>query len=150
MLLKNVGDDCVIDFSEISENLFGEATRYAKNPTVNDRRNIERVVAELFEDYMSKSMTWTKRFNDFNENYFVDRLPRCCKTHPNLRNVMIDVYDEVSEMLSDVMDLPTWNEVHMRVSGTAIRMEVGDDYRITQWTEEHAHEYSTKQSGKGW
>ncbi|MNW19084.1 hypothetical protein D3C71_2189170 [compost metagenome] len=53
-------------------------------------------------------------------------------------------------MMAEVMSLPTWYDVSMRVSGTAIRMEVGEDHRITQWTEEHAHEYSTNYNGKGW
>lgn len=150
MLLKNVGDDCVIDFSEISDNFFGEATRFTKEPTSRDRRNVERVVGEMFDDYMTKSMTWTKAFHDFNESYFINRLPKCCRDHPNIRTVIIDVYDEISEMLADVMVLPTWYDVSMRVSGTAIHLSVGEDHRITQWTKEHAHEYSTNYNGKGW
>lgn len=150
MLLKNVGDDCVIDFSEISDNFFGEATRFTKEPTSRDRRNVERVVGEMFDDYMTKSMTWTKAFHDFNESYFINRLPKCCRDHPNIRTIIIDVYDEISEMLADVMVLPTWYDVSMRVSGTAIHLAVGEDHRITQWTKEHAHEYSTNCKGKGW
>lgn len=150
MLLKNVGDDCVIDFSEISDNFFGEATRFTKEPKASDRRGVERVVGEMFDDYMTKSMTWTKAFHDFNEGYFINRLPKCCRDHPNIRTIIIDVYDEISEKLADVMALPTWFDVSMRVSGTAIRLEVGEDHRITQWTKEHGHEYSTNYNGKGW
>lgn len=150
MLLKNVGDDCVIDFSEISDNFFGEASRFTKEPKASDRRHLERVVGEMFDDYMTKSMTWTKAFHDFNESYFINRLPKCCRDHPNIRTIIIDVYDEISEMLADVMVLPTWYDVSMIVSGTAIRLEVGEDQRIVQWTKEHAHEYSTNYNGKGW
>ncbi|MNF88656.1 hypothetical protein D3C84_711540 [compost metagenome] len=99
---------------------------------------------------MTRRMIRTRAFHDFNEGYFINRLPKCCRDHPNIRTIIIDVYDEISDMMAEVMSLPTWYDVSMRVSGTAIRMEVGEDHRITQWTEEHAHEYSTNYNGKGW
>jgi hypothetical protein len=151
--LKNVGDICVTDFSDISDILFGEVVRHAtdeKKINLNTRRHVERVVGEMFDDYMTKSMTWTKQFSDFNEHYYVDRLPKFNHDKCELIPAVIEAYDSIADMLGDIVSLPTWYVIHIRISGTAVEMTVGEDARIEQWTQEHGHEYTTTHSGKGW
>lgn len=150
MRLKNVGDVCIVDFSEISDVLFGEISRSEEKTTTLQRRQVERVVGEMLNSYMSRSMTWAKQFSNFNEEYYARRLPRYSEKHPDIYSPLIEAYDSIADLLGEIISLPTWNVIYIRVSGTAVEMEVGEDYRITEWTKEHAAEYSTNPTGKGW
>lgn len=148
--MKNVGGICILSFTDISDIAFGELFRFNDELGRSDRRTVERIVGDMIDDFMTRNMIWTKRKADVEPRYYIDKFGDLMNNYPRKENLIIEIEDSISELIGEVLQLPTWHVVYVHVSGTSVELELGTDYRIDDWMEKFGDEYDDKPRKLAW
>lgn len=148
MQLSSVGEICILDYSDVSGIAIGEVAKYNDKLTAKDRRFIVDLVAEMIDDYLTTKMWWTKCLDEKDNDIYVDKFDGLLNDHPDPNEMIEQLRDAIASLLRSVIKLPTWNVVYMRRRTTGIEIEMGEDYRITDWMKRHANEYLPKRHRK--
>lgn len=146
--MSSVGEICILDYSDVSGIAIGEVAKYNDKLTAKDRRFIVDLVAEMIDDYLTTKMWWTKCLDEKDNDIYVDKFDGLLNDHPDPNEMIEQLRDAIASLLRSVIKLPTWNVVYMRRRTTGIEIEMGEDYRITDWMKRHANEYLPKRHRK--
>lgn len=151
MQLSSVGEICILDYSDVSGMAIGEVAKYNDKLTAKDRRFITDLVAEMIDDYLTTKMWWTKCPDEKDSDIYIGKFQGLLDDHPDPYEMIEQLRDEIAKLLRSVIKLPTWNVVYMRRRTTGIEIEMGEDYRVTDWMKRHAKEYlSRRDRPKEW
>lgn len=152
MQLKNVGEICILDYSEVYSKVLSEIREHAGKLSTDDRRYISSVIAKMIDDHFTYRMHWTKRRNEFPNEHYIDEFGKLVDNHPDVHEFIEEIREWISDLLRGVIKFPTWHVVYMRqrIALTSIELELGEDFRIIDWMERHVDEYIPKRSTKSW
>lgn len=150
MQLRNVGDRCVLDFSDIAQNAYYELKKYDPEMDHLDRRKVERIIGEMLDDHVTINMYWTKRRAEVVDSVYLRQLPAGIETHPSPYAFIDKIRTRLAILLLEAVNLPTWHNLDVRIDGVNVAIELGEDYRITDWMEKYAREYDVEGQKREW
>ena len=150
--LKNCGEICILDLNEIVQGVFMFLSKTNRDMNRDDRQVIIDTVAAIFDDLITVNMIWTKRVAGVDADRYLDRLGSLVKAHGRDRpyELIEDIQNSIENLLASVVSLPTWREINVRTRGTNVQLELGEDYRITDWMKKYGKEYRRGQVGQEW
>jgi hypothetical protein len=142
--LKNAGDSCILDFSEIAGYVFGSMVRYDDTLNRNDRRRITKIIEDMINDYIDRNLIWARYNISRDLESDVKRFWPIIKPHPNPKPVMAELNDMIADLFADVLEIPTWRLVYLQFYGTSVEVELGEDFRIKDWMEKFGADFNSK------
>jgi len=148
--LRNCGEICILDTNEIVASAFRDLKKHNEHLDRADREHLTNVIADIFDDHITVNMYWTKTGTHPDADRYLDKLEKLIKKHPRSYELIEDIRDKIDELLMNVVRLPTWHEIHVRIRGSNIQLELGQDYRITDWMKTHAKEYRIAAEIRDW
>lgn len=162
MELNQPGEACVLDLSELSRNFLAEI-RFQDDKVANTpekrfkaSQKIDELVCQMVDDYINTQLYWTKchtnnaAFISSNREKYLDALHELTDVTGEIRELLTNVEDKIAQQILDVIDLPTWNIVHVRYRRSLVHIELGEDYRIREWMKENARDFGFEESTHGW
>lgn len=138
----------LLNFGELSRGLFKKLKRFDDRLDDRDRDVIDSIIATIYDEQITSGMHWTRiKYTNYQDH--ISRVKSLCRRHPDPKGLILDVVGSVQEDLDEHLDLPTWKIITVSRKDTFLYLEVGEDFRINQWRDEHADEYP-EATTKGW
>lgn len=153
MQLKSCGEVCVLDLNEVVQRVIVVLAKNNPNMTREDRQVIVDTVGVIFDDLITVNMIWTKRVAGVDSDHYLDRLGSLIKGNRKAAGgyeLIEDIQNYIENLLVQVVQLPTWREINVRMRGTHVQLELGEDYRITDWMKRYGKEYRRGAVEQGW
>lgn len=169
MTLESVTGSFVIDFSELTNEIYQTVLKYEERGSGRLQRAASDMVYDMIDDYITQQLYWARPrrpsadSKDFQSWEYVGARRRPRNQHYNvqayrginvyekyrdlLRNVRgrSDLVERISDKMADLVldhvELPTWRIIHLTRHRSSVLIEVGEDYRVEEWMKEHGHEY---------
>lgn len=148
MLLRKVGDRCIVDTHEIVTKFFSQVKRLDKNADHKVRSKVEALFLEMVDDHITENSYWAGRNNTFPHEKYLDLIDGLGQFDKIGRTLLLEsLYQTVGSLMADIIELPTWNVISVRKRHSQFSLEVGEDYRIDEWMREHASKYGVTYNG---
>lgn len=141
MELRNAGDDCILDFSDIVGYAFSSMFRHDSTLGRREKRQIERVISEMIDNYINQNLIWARWRHGNNPEEDCGRFGGLIKNHPRPFEMVIEINDMIADLFATVLEIPTWHIVHLQFSGSSVEVSMSEDYRIKDWMEKFGKKY---------
>jgi len=170
-MLESATDSFVLDISEFANEIYQRALMYEEKGSRQLQQDASDLVFKMVDDFITTQLLWarpkrassdsrdllgyerygsrTKRIRRYHIqlsrcNDLVDEFHYLLEKIPKVTELLAGMSDKLSLFILDHMDLPTWRIVHVSRIRNSVCVEVGEDYRIDEWTREHGHEYGIR------
>lgn len=150
MQLNNAGEICIIDLNQIISDAYLTLRKHDPRIAWKDNRVITEMMGQLFNDYITSMMYWTNHHVRFDTKRYIDMLGVLVEKHPDPDMLIQHLEGDIENLLVSVVKLPTWRQISVQIRGPHVRLELGEDFRIVEWTREHGHEYRIKGKSRSW
>lgn len=147
MKLTATGETQLIDFSEIVRWTAKTIKRTMPDRYI-DEDKVEKCVGAILDNTLTMNMKWTKVTRQPPEEHYLAMMD--IPDYPSGWLFIQDIIDHITGLLENIIDLPTWRIVSMRIMGSFARIELDEDFRVKDWMEHHAKEYRLRDEVRRW
>lgn len=171
MTLDSATNSFVLDISEFANQIYQRALMYEEKGSRQLQNDASDLIFKMVDDFITTQLLWAraKRASSDSrdllgyERYgskrrratryqiqlsrcddLVDEFHHLLEKIPKRNELLTDMSDRLSVWILDHMDLPTWRIVHVTRIRNSVMVEIGEDYRIEEWTRDHGHEYGIR------
>ena len=171
MTLEHATGAFVLDISEFANEIYQRALRYEEKGSRQLQNDASDLIYKMVDDFITTQLLWARpkrasseardlmgyerygskrkrvqryqiqlsRTDDLiNEfHYLLEKIPK-------VNELLEEMSDKLSIFILDHLDLPTWRIIHVTRIRNSVCVEVGEDYRIEEWTRDHGHEYGIR------
>lgn len=171
MTLESATGSFVLDISEFANQIYQRALMYEEKGSRRLQQDSSDLIYKMVDDFITTQLLWARpqratadtrdlmgyerygarrrrveryhiqltRLNDL-----VDQFHHLLEKIPKVNELLTEMSDKLSVFILDHLDLPTWRIIHVTRIRNSVCVEVGEDYRIDEWTREHGHEYGIR------
>lgn len=109
------------------------------------RSILSNIIGAIADDTISDNMNWVKDVNSCYPEKYLTHVPFNCGDRMLI--VIGYLIEDIYPLVQSGLDLPTWFMLRVVLRGRSLLIEVGDDFRIYDWMNNHSRNFQRRNKG---